>query len=525
MSANLAPDVVITQRNASPLPSAGMTDNLGLASQEGQGATSSAIFAGGRRASSVGAYLAINRNQISALQAEDVMKRSTTPVAGDGHNGLDTAVVEEEEGAPETPFEEGVDMPYDSLGTSGRHIHFSTHSPAMTPSTLAPLESPFPRSTATSIMELNPVPSARTSMTEITRMQMEDSADDPITPGKIASLRGATIIAITATAQLMDLIYLTAVNIALPQMQKELNIASGNLQWLVSAYTLAFGGFLLLAGVVADRFGKKITFCVGMAWLTIWSLAVSFAQNEISAIIFRALQGLGAAATVPSAIGVICTYFAGKEQHRAMSCYGAAGAVGFVAGLILGGLLTASLGWVQNPVMPLWLWKQPSFAAIWFTAFFMQACWLLQRFSTKKIIVTALGVCILANIPSAIMKPYQSFWASTFLTMMIAVTGVSWAYNVLAITLVASVPAGIKSTSGGLINTAFQIGTAVGLSLCGVVSGSVSGHNKETEDDWATMRAYSAALWMSTGLVGLAFLIALFGIKGGHKVGGQMPVH
>lgn len=206
MSANLAPDVVITQRNASPLPSAGMTDNLGLASQEGQGATSSAIFAGGRRASSVGAYLAINRNQISALQAEDVMKRSTTPVAGDGHNGLDTAVVEEEEGAPETPFEEGVDMAYDSLGTSGRHIHFSVHSPAMTPSTLAPLESPFPRSTATSIMELNPVPSARTSMTEITRMQMEDSADDPITPGKIASLRGATIIAITATAQLMDLI-------------------------------------------------------------------------------------------------------------------------------------------------------------------------------------------------------------------------------------------------------------------------------------------------------------------------------
>lgn len=57
--------------------------------------------------------------------------------------------------------------------------------------------------------------------------------------------------------------------------------------------------------------------------------------------------GLGAAATVPSAIGVICTYFAGKEQHRAMSCYGAAGAVGFVAGLILGGLLTASLGWVS----------------------------------------------------------------------------------------------------------------------------------------------------------------------------------
>jgi hypothetical protein len=204
MSANLAPDVVITQRNASPLPSSGMNDTQGSASHEAQGATSSAIFAGGRRASSVGAYLAINRNQISALQAEDVMKRSTTPIVGDAHHGMDTAVVEEEE--PETPLEEGVDMPYDSFGTSGRHIHFSVHSPAMTPSTLVPLESPFPRSTATSIMELNPIPSARTSMTEITTMQMEDSADDPTTPGKIASFRGATIIAITATAQLMDLI-------------------------------------------------------------------------------------------------------------------------------------------------------------------------------------------------------------------------------------------------------------------------------------------------------------------------------
>jgi hypothetical protein len=171
--------------------------------QKAEGATSSAVFAGGRRASSVGAYLAINRNQISALQAEDVMKRSTTPV-GEGHHGLDNAVVEEEE--PETPFDEGMDMPYDSLATTGRHIHFSVHSPAMTPSTLAPLESPFPRSTATSIMELNPTPSARPSLTEITTMEMEDSADDPHSPGRIASLRGATIVAITATAQLMDLI-------------------------------------------------------------------------------------------------------------------------------------------------------------------------------------------------------------------------------------------------------------------------------------------------------------------------------
>lgn len=203
MSSNLAPDIVLTQRIASPLPTETATSSQGSFPQETDGATSSSVFAGGRRASSVGAYLAINRNQISALQSEDAMKRSTTPVVGEGQHGLDSAVVEEE---PETPFEQGVDMPYDTPGSSGRHIHFSVHSPAMTPATLAPLESPFPRSTATSIMELNPIPSARVSLTEITRMQMEDSADDPHLPGKIASLRGATIVAITATAQLMDLI-------------------------------------------------------------------------------------------------------------------------------------------------------------------------------------------------------------------------------------------------------------------------------------------------------------------------------
>jgi hypothetical protein len=83
----------------------------------------------------------------------------------------------------------------------------------------------------------------------------------------------------------------------------------------------------------------------------------------------------------------------------------------------------------------------------------------------------------------------------------------------------------IKSTAGGLINTAFQIGTAVGLALCGVVFGSVPGHQSDA-DDWARMKAYSAALWMSTGLVSLSFLIALFGIKGGQRVAGsQAPVH
>ena len=93
-------------------------------------------------------------------------------------------------------------------------------------------------------------------------------------------------------------------------------------------FSLAYGGLLLLAGVMSDRFGPRPVFALGMLWLTLWSLAVSFAPNEVSLIIFRALQGIGAATTVPSAIGTICKYFRGRDQNTAMAIYGAGGAVG-----------------------------------------------------------------------------------------------------------------------------------------------------------------------------------------------------
>jgi MFS family permease len=158
---------------------------------------------------------------------------------------------------------------------------------------------------------------------------------------------------------------MTSVNIALPSMQRDLHIRPSNLQWIgecrflsclgyvanyftVSAYALAFGGFLLLAGVIADRYTKRIVFCGGMGLLAVASLACGLAQTEIHLIVCRAIQGLGAAATVPSAIGVLSTYFSGKDRHRALSSFGAAGAVGFSVGLVLGGLVTGTIGWVRS---------------------------------------------------------------------------------------------------------------------------------------------------------------------------------
>lgn len=163
--------------------------------------------------------------------------------------------------------------------------------------------------------------------------------------GTLGSWRGITILFCVCGAQLMDNIFMTGVNICLPTIAKEFNVDGSELQWLISGYTLTFGGFLLLSGVLADRYGRRNIFCAGMAFLSIWTLANGFASSFIQMAIFRALQGIGAAMTVPSSVGIISSFFVAKDRTRALSMFGAAGAVGFCVGLILGGFLTASVGW------------------------------------------------------------------------------------------------------------------------------------------------------------------------------------
>lgn len=126
--------------------------------------------------------------------------------------------------------------------------------------------------------------------------------------GIIKSWRGALVLLCTCGAQLMDNVFMTSVNIALSAIQKDFGVTSSDLQWLISAYTLTFGSFLLLASVLSDRYGRKLIFCSGMGLLSVWTLADGFAPNFISLAIFRALQGVGAAMTVPSAVGMISNY-------------------------------------------------------------------------------------------------------------------------------------------------------------------------------------------------------------------------
>jgi EmrB/QacA subfamily drug resistance transporter len=147
-------------------------------------------------------------------------------------------------------------------------------------------------------------------------------------------------------AQFMVVLDFSIVNIALPSMQKDLGLSTQNLQWIISAYSLTFGGFLLLGGRMGDLYGRRKLFMVGLFLFSVSSLAGGLAISGVWLIISRGIQGLGAALVAPTVLSLITTTFAeGSERNNAFGMVGAMASLGFAAGAILGGFLTAGPGW------------------------------------------------------------------------------------------------------------------------------------------------------------------------------------
>jgi len=144
----------------------------------------------------------------------------------------------------------------------------------------------------------------------------------------------------------MVVLDIAIVNVALPSIQTDLGFSQENLQWVISAYALLFGGFLLLGGRAADLLGRRRIFLVGLVVFTVASLLSGLAWSEGALIGARAVQGLGAAIISPAALSILMTTFAqGKERNTALGAWGAVGAFGAVAGVLLGGVLTDLLSW------------------------------------------------------------------------------------------------------------------------------------------------------------------------------------
>ncbi|MEJ7630541.1 MAG: MFS transporter [Nocardioidaceae bacterium] len=153
-------------------------------------------------------------------------------------------------------------------------------------------------------------------------------------------------LALLSAVQFMVVLDIAIVNVALPSIQTDLDFSQANLQWVISAYALIFGGFLLLGGRSADILGRRRVFVVGIAAFTIGSLLCGLAWSEASLIGARALQGLGAAAISPAALSILMTSFReGRERNIALGVWGGVGGFGAAAGVLLGGVLTDSLSW------------------------------------------------------------------------------------------------------------------------------------------------------------------------------------
>lgn len=153
-------------------------------------------------------------------------------------------------------------------------------------------------------------------------------------------------LALLCIAQFMVVLDASIVNIALPTIGTALDFSQDNLSWVVNAYVLTFGGFLLLGGRLADLLGRRRVFMAGLVLFALASLAGGFAQNDIQLIIARAVQGLGAAIVSPAALSIITvTFKEGAERNKALGAWGAVAGSGGAVGVLLGGVLTDGLGW------------------------------------------------------------------------------------------------------------------------------------------------------------------------------------
>ena len=160
------------------------------------------------------------------------------------------------------------------------------------------------------------------------------------------SPRPSIILALLVTAQFVIVLDFSIVQIALPTMRTELGISLADSQWIVSAYGLTFAGLLLLSGRMSDIYGRRRLFSIGLIIFALSSLAGGLSPSELILIASRAVQGVGAAIASATGLSLIVVSFAeGPARNRALSVFSAVSSAAFAAGVILGGVLTASLGW------------------------------------------------------------------------------------------------------------------------------------------------------------------------------------
>ena len=195
--------------------------------------------------------------------------------------------------------------------------------------------------------------SIQKALVEARQHDLATTAHEPVRPVRLqpgdptqTESRRWRAFALLVVAYFMTIVDLTVVNVALPTIGVKLHFPESDLQWVVTAYGLTFGGFLLLGGRAADLLGRRRLLMVGLAIFTAASLACGLATSDTFLIVMRGIQGFGAAITLPAALSIVMNMFPeGSERNKALGIWGAMGALGATVGVLAGGLLTRYMGW------------------------------------------------------------------------------------------------------------------------------------------------------------------------------------
>lgn len=186
-------------------------------------------------------------------------------------------------------------------------------------------------------------PAARTSPASASPAT---AAASPAVDVPVGAERPGLVLAVLCCAQLVLVVDSTIVNIANPTIERALGFTQANLQWTVTAYAVTFGGFLLVGGRLADLVGRRRLFMVGMVAFTVASLGAGAARSAVQLIVFRALQGVAGALVSPTTLSLLAATFSeGPRRQRAYGVWATAAAMGGMVGFVLGGFITATLGW------------------------------------------------------------------------------------------------------------------------------------------------------------------------------------
>src|SRR5438128_141108 len=334
--------------------------------------------------------------------------------------------------------------------------------------------------------------------------------------------------AVLAVSFFMTIVDLTIVNVALPTIGRKLHFSESNLQWVVTAYGLTFGGFLLLGGRAADLLGRRRILMLGLAIFTAASLGAGLATSDGFLIAMRGLQGFGAAVVLPAALSIVMNMFEeGAERNKALGLWGGIGAAGATIGLITGGLVTRYVGWeyiffLNVPIGIAWL-----AASLTSVALAGLAQMLVTRISAVP--VMALGMALIGGGALwATQAPVQGhFWSALAGPFFVAGAGTAFGFIPVSIAGLAGVAEKEAGLASGLLNTSQQLGGAIGVAIASTVAAThlktLTGGGKAVNA--ALTGGFQWAFWVcgAIGLLALPTLVLLRGKGTAPGVAGAVP--